>query len=132
MKTIRKIVLGVVLLQVLGFLWLLWQLGVFGNWGLESGYYGQFNRVKHVIEEMPGVVIVDHWQHHDVSLEDFGFALLIEGDRKAQVNFTESSPQIKERNKSKLRAFIRKEIDSNNVLSQPSESRAEACLPESG
>lgn len=53
--------------------------------GSELGYYGQFNRVKHVIEDMPDVRIVDHWKHRDVTLEDFGFTLLVDESRKVDI-----------------------------------------------
>ena len=42
------LVLGPVSLGVL------WALGFVAELELEYGYYGQFNRVKHVIEDMPG------------------------------------------------------------------------------
>ena len=85
---------------------------MFPDYGVESGYYGQFNRAKHVIQEMPNVSIVDHWQHEDVSLEDFGFTLMVDGNRKVGVTFSENSPQMRMRNKKKIREFIQKETDS--------------------
>lgn len=44
---------GLVLILALALLWPMWEYGPFGDWGLESGYYGYFNRVKHAVEEMP-------------------------------------------------------------------------------
>lgn len=93
-------------------LWFGWSFGMFPDIGAESGYYGQFNRVKHVLESIPGVVIVDHWQHHDVTLEDFGFTLQVGGSDAVQVQFWENSTQMKERNRTRLMEFILREIDS--------------------
>ena len=39
------------------------------------------------------MTIVDHWQHRDVTLEDFSFTLAVEGGRQVQVDFIESSPR---------------------------------------
>ena len=94
----------------LGWLWLMWELGRFGDWGWESGYYGQYNRVKHVLEDMPSVQITNQWKHHDVTLEDFGFFLLVDNTNSVRVDFRENSPQMKERNKERIRAFIEEEI----------------------
>jgi hypothetical protein len=114
-KTIGKALLGITLLLALGFLWLLWDVGMPGDWGLESGYYGHFNRAKHVIEDMPDVAIVDSWQHQDLSLEDFRFLLRVEGTQEVTVSFSENSPQMGERNKERLREFIQREIDANQA-----------------
>jgi hypothetical protein len=96
-------------------LWLMWGLGEFGNWGLESGHYGQFNRVKHVLEDMPHVRITNDWRHHDIALEDFGFDLVVDGDRSIRVDFLENSPQMKMRDKARIREYIEEQIteDSN-------------------
>ena len=93
-----------------------WEVGIFPDCGLEIGYYGQYNRVKHVIESMPNVRIVDHWQHHDMSLEDFGFTLVVDGTRKVRVDLHEGSSEMKERNKDRLREFIQRQIDSNQPV----------------
>jgi len=97
-------VLGIV------WLWLMWEIGELGNWGLESGYYGQFNRVKNVLETMPNVQITNSWQHHDITLEDFGFFLVVDGSRSARVDFWENSPQMKLRDKEQIREFIKQQI----------------------
>ena len=91
--------------------WLAWQAGLLGDWGVESGYYGQFNRVKLVLESMPGVRIENHWQPHDVTLEDFGFDVRTKEDRPVRLNFGEGSPQMRERDTARLRAFIEAEIE---------------------
>jgi hypothetical protein len=94
-----------------GWLWL--NLNI-PDQGWEFGYYGQFNRVKHVIEDMPDATITNHWQHKDISLEDFGFTLVLDGGSQVDLTFSENSPQISMRNKQKIKKFIKKEIESNN------------------
>lgn len=99
--------------------WLVIQISGFflPNYGWEVGYYAQFNRVKNVIEHMKGITIIDHWQHKDVTLEDFGFTLLVDDfTNKIEVTFEENSPQMKLRKKQKIREFVQKEIDSNILI----------------
>jgi len=86
------------------------------NYGWEFGYYGQFNRVKHVIEDMPRVQIVDHWVHEDISLEDFGYTLMVDGGRKVNVNFYDGTPEKSERSKSKLRAIIQAQVAASKAV----------------
>jgi hypothetical protein len=89
----------------------------------EFGYYGQFNRVKHVIKSMPNVRIVDCWQHRDLTLEDFGFTLLVDGIREVKVKFLDGSPEKKMRRKGRLREFIQEQIDANQPASGPVEGQ---------
>jgi len=100
---------------VVAVLWFLWEFGRFGNWGLESGYYGQFNRARHVIEAMSNVEITNSWMHEDISLEDFGFFLVVNGTNQIRVDFWEGSPQMKERNKRRLWEFVERQIGSNQA-----------------
>ena len=90
--------------------WFIWEIGGLGDRGLESGYYGRFNRVKHVLEHMPNVQVTNQWQHHDVTMEDFGFFLLVDGRDSVRVDFWENSDQMKERDKQRIQEFIQKEI----------------------
>jgi hypothetical protein len=124
-KTIFKVVLALpalVAVVVIGMVgWIILDLSL-PNYGWEFGNYGQFNRVQHVIEDMPNVSIVDHWQHQDVSLEDFGFTLMVDGNRKVGVTFSENSHQMRLRNKKKIKEFIQKEMDSNKNLEHISNS----------
>lgn len=87
------------------------------NLGFESSwyYYGQYNRVRNVIEAMPSVTIIRDWQHKDLSLEDFGFTLFIDEEREVVVKFLENSPEINERDRSKIREIVRRAIDSNRA-----------------
>ena len=86
------------------------------DFGWECGYYGQYNRVRHVIEDMPNVRIVRDMQHHDITLEDFGFLLEAnDGEGKTWpvvMIFYEFSPEIHEWDKDRIRAIVQKEIDS--------------------
>jgi hypothetical protein len=115
MRMPLRILYIVALSMILFIVWGLWSTGQFGNWGLEWGYYGQFNRVKRVLEEMPNVQITDSWQHHDITLEDFAFSLLVDETRTLQVTFHENSPQMKVRDASRIREFMEEKIrgDSN-------------------
>lgn len=89
-----------------GTLWLLWDVGCLGHPGLAFGYYGQFNRVRHILTDMPTVQVTNQWMHRDVTLEDFGFGLLVNGTSSVRLDFLENSPQMKERNPERLRASI--------------------------
>jgi hypothetical protein len=91
--------------------WSVHQLGFVGNLGMESGYYGQFNRVRNTIREMPDVVILNQWQHKDVTLEDFGFKLLADG-LEVDAGFGENTPIMAERDKAKTRAYILQHVQS--------------------
>lgn len=74
------------LVLVLVFLGLV-KLGVFGNLGLDVGYFGEFNRVEDRLEAIEQVAIVDSWQHQDVTLEDFGFTLALPSGRRVELVF---------------------------------------------
>ncbi len=112
-RILKKLALSVLALLPLGLLvlWFGWTYGTFPDVGAESGYYGQFNRVKHVIEDMPDVRIVDHWKHRDVTLEDFGFTLLVSESGRVDISFYDGTPEKNERNKCKLKSIIQKQLD---------------------
>lgn len=96
---------------------LCWLYGVgvfFGLAGGETwkiGYYGKFNRVRAVIEQMPDVRIVDSWQHHDVTLEDFSFTVMSVTGHRAKVNFLQDSPEMKMSDKDGIQACVRASLD---------------------
>lgn len=94
-------------------LWFGWTYGFVPDVGSEFGYYGQFNRVKHVIEDMPDVRIVDHWKHRDVTLEDFGFTVLVDESRRADIQFWDGTPEKNERNKALLKDIVRTQLESS-------------------
>ena len=119
MKIILKKI-SLTLLALLPFavlaLWFGWSYGIIPDVGAESGYYGQFNRVKHVIEEMPDIAIVDHWQHKDITLEDFGFTLRLPDGKEVDINFYDNTPEKNERNRKRIREIIQKQLDSNKAV----------------
>ena len=92
------------------------------NRGWEFGCYGQFNRIKNVIDEMPGVQIVDFWQHEDLELEDFGFTLRLENGDEVQVRYHDDTPEKNERNRHRIRIQIQNAIDSTIPSSEPRSS----------
>jgi hypothetical protein len=49
------------------------------NRGSEFGYYGEFNHVRKALVTIPGVRITNEWQNQDISLEEFGFDLMVDG-----------------------------------------------------
>jgi hypothetical protein len=89
----------------------LYAVGVlFGMAGGESwmvGYYGKFNRVRTVIERMPDVRILDSWQHHDVTLEDFGFTITSASGQPAKVDFWEGSQPMALSKRDDIEAYVR-------------------------
>ncbi len=93
----------------------------------EFGYYGQYNRVKQVLESMPTVRIAAHWRHHDLTLEDFGFTLLREGASAVQVNVYERSLEMRTWRKSRLGELLQKQIDA----SQPPQENQMGLFPDS-
>lgn len=58
---------------------LLWVVEHNWNPGGEFGYFREFNHVKHVLITMPGVRVTNEWQNRDISLEEFGFDLMVDG-----------------------------------------------------
>ncbi|MBK8095014.1 MAG: hypothetical protein IPK32_24340 [Verrucomicrobiaceae bacterium] len=54
---------------------------------------------------MPNIQIIDHWQHHDISMEDFGFEVLVAGEVR-EINFFEHSAQMQIKEDGEIRAFI--------------------------
>jgi len=93
----------------------------------EFGYYGQYNRVKHILEAMPNIMIVARWRHDDLTLEDFGFTLLMDGTRLVQVNVHETSLEMRTRRKGRLRELLQKQIDANQL---PEEWQKKGLFPD--
>ena len=108
--SIVGVLVSVVMFCIAWFCVMLWDLGVFGNWGSESGYYGDFNIVKHVIDEMPSVQITNQWQHRDMSIESFGFTILVDHTNLVQVDFIENSTRMAETNRERIRAYVEEDI----------------------
>lgn len=100
---------------------LLWcyALGPFEAEWVEFGYYGQFNQVQRIIRSLPGLKIVDHWQHHDISIEDFGFQIEKAGGERRWVHFYEKSPQMRLHADRDIEQFIRLQMQSGDASSPP-------------
>jgi hypothetical protein len=131
-KVLLSLCATLAMLSALGvfLLWIAWQYGnLFPDWDRESGYYGHFNRVKHVLQAMPNVQVTNHWQHKDVTLEDFGFFLLVDGTNSVRVDFWEGSVQMKERKKDRIRAFIQKKIEEARTTASMVASPAAGSAP---
>ncbi|RYD84981.1 MAG: hypothetical protein EOP84_03925 [Verrucomicrobiaceae bacterium] len=81
--------------------------GMAGGQTWTIGYYGKFNRVRKIIEKMPDVRITDSWQHHDITLEDFGFTIIAPSGALAKADFFENSPQMSFTRAEDIEAFVR-------------------------
>lgn len=82
------------------------------NRGWEVGYYGQYNWMRHLLLELPGVEIVNERHTHDVVLEEFEFALMVHG---APVRLYFSEPDsvrtmARDAARENLRAWIADEL----------------------
>jgi hypothetical protein len=49
------------------------------NLGSTRGYWGEFNTISNVLAKLPGVTIVKPWYNADITLEEFGFDILAQG-----------------------------------------------------
>ncbi len=52
-------------------------------------FYADYNRARESLERIPGVQIIDDWQHHDISLEDCGFTVKIGSSEPVGIDFYE-------------------------------------------
>ena len=82
------------------------QLGCFGNWGFECGYYGDFNWASRVVETIPGVRITDAAMNQDVALEEFTLWLSCGETVQAPIEFAEDAPGRRERDEEELKTFV--------------------------
>ena len=55
--------------------------------GLPFDYYGEFNRVRHRLEQVSGVQILSYHQHKDITLEDFWFTIQTDRGMKLGLAF---------------------------------------------
>lgn len=87
---------------------LLWAyaFGPFTSPWIEFGYYGQFNQIQRIIRGIPELKITDDWQHHDITMEDFGFTLSHRDGPSFRIDFWENSPQMKFSRDADIRNFI--------------------------
>ena len=89
MKAISAIFGAAVLFLVAAVLWYRWDSAT--NRGYKRGYWGQFNTVSNELSALPGVIIVKPWYNADLTLEEFGFDLLTQGER-VTLAFGEKDP----------------------------------------
>lgn len=89
-KMLLGIVLGVVLVGILSLLIFL-VCPIYSYLapiiGLPFDYYGEFNRVRHRLEQVSGVQILSYHQHKDITLEDFWFTIQTDGGMKLGLAF---------------------------------------------
>jgi len=50
-------------------------------------YYADFNRAREQLSAIPGVQIIDDWQHHDITLEDCGFTVRVNDSEPVRIDF---------------------------------------------
>lgn len=72
----------------------------------EFGYYGKFNQVQRIIHQIPGLRIVDHWQHHDVIMEDFSFTVANQYGVTIKIDFCENRPEMRLTKDADIRCYI--------------------------
>lgn len=85
------------------------------NHDLEFGYYGQFNRLRHALNALPGLTVTRDWMNADVTLEEFGFDVQTNGGEPILLDFQENDPA---RNLSgeRLSRALRERIESKTSL----------------
>ena len=93
------------LIGVIALLWA-YALGPFTSPWIEFGYYGQFNQVQRIIRGIPELKITDDWQHHDITMEDFGFTVVHHDGPSFRIDFWENSPQMKLSRDADIRHYI--------------------------
>jgi len=49
------------------------------NRGSTFGYYGEYNRTSNALASIPGVTVRQGWCNRDISLEEFGFSIVVAG-----------------------------------------------------
>jgi hypothetical protein len=85
-------------------------IGVGGNFGVEIGYYGLFNRVKRIFDESTEWKVKKSWVHEDISLEDFAFTLENNKGERVQLDFRESEIKGLPTDEKLLRAYVWKKV----------------------
>ena len=66
--------------------------GMAGGRTWSVGYYGEYNRVKRALMDLPGVVITGEWANEDTTLEEFGFDLSTPTTQGMSLNLQEADP----------------------------------------
>src|SRR5438552_8519642 len=87
------------------------------NRGHTWGYWGELNSVSNTLLKIPGVTIVRPWYNADVTLEEFGFDILVQG-RQVKLAFGERDPVRSlsgHRLERALMEMIRKEASNHSM-----------------
>jgi hypothetical protein len=61
------------------------------NRGHTWGYWGEFNTISNSLAKLPGVKITAPWYNPDVTLEEFGFDVVVQG-HQVKLAFGEKDP----------------------------------------
>jgi hypothetical protein len=81
------------------------------NHGLNFGYYGSVNRLKHALTTIDGITITREWANEDVTIEEFGFDIATKSGQTIRLNFQESD-QIRVLSGERLTQELTKRIDA--------------------
>lgn len=110
------VIFWVVLFLLIGgpIAWYRWDSAI--NRGSEYGYYGEFNRVSNALATIPTVTITQAWHNLDVSLEEFGFGVVVTG-QPVRLFFSETDP-IRTMKRDAATAALQKRIDMEILSSQ--------------
>ena len=97
-----------------------WRWDADHNRGHHYGYWGQFNRTKNALKSLPGVRITKSLANEDITLEEFGFNIEVEG-KPVLLRFGESDP-IRKLKGDDLVAALSERIQAQKNTEVPSEA----------
>lgn len=89
------------------------------NRGWEFGYFGEFNRVRHILLSLPGISIKEEWSNNDLTLEEFAFKIEVER-RPVLLEFSEANPvrtMPRDSARAELKRWIAEELRRPATLS---------------
>lgn len=114
-------------------LWAYQSVPLTASWA-EFGYYGKFNQVQRIIREIPGLTIVEHTQHHDLTMEDFSFTVTNRDGAVIRIDFWENGPEMRLTKDADIRLYIESVI-AHPIRESRLDRAAGRCLlsqPEGG
>ena len=121
------VVVGLLLAVPLSCVGLYW-LDSSRNRGWEFGYYEQYNRMRHLLQSLPGVSITHETHTHDIKLEEFEFGITVDG-RPLELYFSETDSvrtMPRDSARAELRRWIAAELARARV---PGEGRGPSRQP---
>lgn len=86
------------------------------NRGWNIGYFGEFNRTSNALASIPGITITQSWHNLDVTLEEFGFDLVVT-NQPIRIFFNETDP-IRSMSRQTAIAALQTRITKELALSQ--------------